>query len=185
VNSGPADEPAAIELFANNFESFVSRCFQGETCVFAEDPTAIYEHFRLTGNRKAMDQLLSVLRLRMQDSADRARYGETLKTMIENFYPPEEKQFQLAAFYNYAGDLERSLALYLDLEKKAATNPALRGAPKLNIANTLYDLGRKKESLPYYVAAKSDFEAAPAGGIPSNNEMLGFIETRISEVSSL
>ena len=174
-----------ISLSSNNFESSVSRCFQGEPCKFNEDPQKMYGAFKQPGNRAAMDSLISFLRSRMRDAGYRERYKDTLKAMIDDFYPPEEKQFQEAAYYNYLGDLDKSLQLYLDLEKRSLSDSTLRGAPKLNIANTFYDLGRKSEALPYYRAARADYESERImSGVPSSNEMLRFIDGRIDEIVS-
>jgi tetratricopeptide (TPR) repeat protein len=103
--------------------------------------------------------------------------------MIRDFYPPEEKQFQEAAYYNYLGELEKSLELYLDLEKKSALDLSLRPAPKLNIANTFYDLGRSKEALPYYEAALEGYLSGQNQVLaPSQNDMIRFIEDRVEEI---
>ena len=119
----------------------------------------------------------------MKDELYRKRYKDILKKMIEDFYPPEELQFQQAAYYNYLGDLQKSLELYLDLEKKSLSDRSLRSAPKLNIANTLYDLQRYRDSLPYYQQALAEYVSREQEvSIPSQNDMIRFIEGRIEDV---
>lgn len=173
-----------IALSSNNFESFVGRCFQGEPCEFADDPRDIYEVFKADGNRTGQDRLISFLRARMSNQIAREKYKDGLKLMIADFYPKEERPFQDATFYNYVGDLDRSLELYLDLEKRSKSDPSLRPAPPLNIANVFYDLGRPKEALPYFIAARSDFETGRTQtAVPSTNEMLRFIDNRIRKIS--
>ncbi len=170
-------------LTAGNFKSFVHRCFQGEDCELDEDPRKFYRELMANDQRQDADLLISYLRSRLKDPEDRARYKEPLLEMIHDFYPREEIQFQAAAYYNYLNELEKSLDLYLDLEKKSTTDPSLRSAPKLNIANTFYDLGRSKEALPYYEAALRGYlNGQDRVVVPSQNEMIRFIEDRIEQI---
>ena len=118
----------STELTAGNFESFVNRCFEGEACTFADDPKKIYDRFKQAGNRRANDLLISFLRKNLKSKKFRERYKETLMAMIEDFYEPEELPFQVAAFHNYLGDLEKSLELYLALERKSQFDHSLRPA---------------------------------------------------------
>ena len=53
-------------------------------------------------------------------------YREDLKRMIDDFYPPQEKEFQDAAYYSYLGESQKSLDLYLDLRQKSDTDATLR-----------------------------------------------------------
>ena len=93
--------------------------------------------------------------------------------MIDDFYPANEKLFQEAAYYNYLGDLEKSLSLYLALEKMSERDGSMTRAPALNIANTYFDLGRLPNALPYYEKALRE---------TTNPETLRFIDERISEI---
>jgi tetratricopeptide (TPR) repeat protein len=184
-NTQPARDQGLIELTKENFEKSVLECFKGRECSLMEDPLKLYMDFKLAGNALANDQLISFLRKNLKDKDFRDRYKEPLKQMINDFYPSEEKQFQEAAYYNYLGDLQKSLDLYLDLEKKAARDPSLRPAPNLNIANTLYDLGRYSEALPYYEAALSEYTDGEQEVVHSNrNELVRFIDERISKIKS-
>jgi tetratricopeptide (TPR) repeat protein len=184
VQKSPSDPK--ITLTAGNFEDFVSRCFQGESCELEEeDPWKLYQDFKRSGNRRANDSLISYLRKMLTDLKLRDRYKGPLKRMIEDFYPPKEKLFQQAAYYNYLGDLKKSLNLYLELEKRSAGDSSLRPAPKLNIANTLYDLGRFEDALGYYKAALNEYAAGQQPtSFPSSNEMIRHIRDRISEIES-
>ena len=165
-------EPVVV-LNSGNFEGFVKYCFAGESCTLGEAPRSLYSHFKALGNRQALDSLLSYMRRRLQEEDFRKAHGAELLSMLRDFYPANELDFQNAAYYNYAGQLEKSLALYLELEKKAAIDPQLRPAPKLNIANTYYDLRRFREALPYYQAALD--ESYPT-------EVMRFIEGRIEQI---
>lgn len=181
VSANKAD--GSTRLTRSNFEGFVSRCFNGEACELDEDPRELYESFKASGNREANDRLISFLRSRLFDADFKHRHMDVVLDMIHDFYGSNERQFQEAAFYSYAGDLEKSLDLYLDLEKKSALNPNLRDAPKLNIANVFYDLDRLHEALSYYEAAREQYMSGQQQvGIPSQNEMLRYIEERISVV---
>ncbi|MEK6554172.1 MAG: hypothetical protein AABZ31_02940 [Bdellovibrionota bacterium] len=171
------------KLTISNFEGFVGKCFHGETCDFGDDPIAMYKYFKRSGNERACDSLIAFLRKQMKETTSRKRYKDVLKKMIDDFYPPEEKQFQEAAYYNYSGDLQKSLDLYLDLELKSQTDSSLRPAPKLNIANTFYDMKRYRDSLPYYEAALQEFISnGESGAVPGRNEMIRFVEGRIEDV---
>ena len=163
----------AIRLTRGNFESYVRRCFSGETCEFEDSPFEMYQDFKHRGNREAMDRLISVLRNKLRTPEGREAYKDLVRKMIDDFYPANEKLFQEAAYYNYLGDLEKSLSLYLALEKMAERDTSMTRAPTLNIANTFYDLGKYEDSLPYYEKALSE---------TTNSETLRFIDERISEI---
>jgi tetratricopeptide (TPR) repeat protein len=173
-----------IELTEENFESNVLSCFRGEPCRLMEKPSKLYKDFKLAGDRKAIDHLISFLRSQLKDPDFRALYKDELKDMIDDFYPPNERQFQDAAYYSYLGDLQKSLDLYLDLEQRAQTNPDLRAAPKLNIANVLFDMKRYSDALPYYQAALADYNSGAQQQVafPDPREMIAFIERRIWRV---
>lgn len=174
-------EMPVITLTAGNFESFVFKCFQGEKCVLGEDPMKMYQDFKAAGNTRAIDSLISFLRSKLRTPEGRDQYKDIVKNMIADFYPPEEKQFQEAAYYNYLGDLNKSLDLYLDLKEKAKTNPKLHDASNLNIASTYYDLKRYSEAQPYYEAALVDYTS---GKIKSTPDPTPFIEERIAEIKA-
>ncbi len=155
----------------------------GETCELSEDPMRLYEEFRASENRSANDDLLSFLREQLKNPQFRDQYKDVLLRMIQDFYSPEERQFQEAAYYNYLGNLQKSLDLYLDLEKKSKSDSSLRGAPSLNIANTYYDLGKFREALPYYQSARTEILSGQNRGIvPAENEMVRFIDERIKQI---
>jgi tetratricopeptide (TPR) repeat protein len=175
-----------IVLTEENFENEVMACFRGELCQLGEDPIRLYRHYKAAGNRKANDSLISFLRSKLRDPSWAAQYKDALKTMIEDFYPPEEQPFQNAAYYSYLGDLEKSLAFYLDLEKKSVSNPKLRPAPKLNIANVLFEMRRFSEALPYYQGALADYQSGKQQvAQPDPREMIEFIESRINEIKAV
>ncbi len=180
-----SEQSAALLLNKNNFEDFIHRCFQGEACELDEDPEKIYQYFKQSGKRDANDLFISFLRSKLKDSEFAKRYKNVLKKMIDDFYPHEELQFQQAAYYNYLGDLKKSLDLYLDLQKKAARDSSLRNAPNLNIANTYYDLGQYREALPYYQLSLDEYiNRKQEVAVPSQNEMIGYIEGRIRDIKS-
>ncbi|MDX9732019.1 MAG: tetratricopeptide repeat protein [Bdellovibrionales bacterium] len=77
--------------------------------------------------------------------------------MIEDLYSESEKPFQMAAYYNYLGELENSLRLYFEIERRVQSGESLRPVPKLNIANTLYDMSRFREALSYYRQALDEY----------------------------
>jgi tetratricopeptide (TPR) repeat protein len=179
----PPKEAGPILLTAASFENLVADCFQGEACKLEEDPWKLYRLFKKEGKRRANDNLIAFLRSQLKDPLLKAQYKDVLKRMIEDFYPPRERQFQEAAYYAYLGELQKSLELYLDLEKKAAVNRRLRGAPKLNIANVYYDMARYKEALAYYQAALEDLKSGRARvGDPGKASMMDFIYSRIGEI---
>jgi hypothetical protein len=174
-------ETPVISLTAGNFESFVLKCFKGEKCVLADDPMKMYQDYKSAGNNRAVDSLISFLRSKLRKPETRDQYKDIVKKMIEDFYPPEEKQFQEAAYYNYLGDLNKSLELYLDLQEKAKNNPNLHAGSNLNIASTYYDLKKYAEAQPYYEAALVDFTS---GKIKADPDPTPFIEERISEIKA-
>ncbi|WP_413293994.1 tetratricopeptide repeat protein [Bdellovibrio sp. HCB185ZH] len=174
-------EASVITLNVGNFESFVLKCFQGENCVLGDDPMKMYQDFKAAGNNRAVDSLISFLRSKLRKPEFKDQYKDIVKKMIEDFYPPEEKQFQEAAYYNYLGDLNKSLELYLDLKEKAKTNPKLHDVSNLNIANTYYDLKRYSDAQPYYEAALLDYTS---GKIKSAPDPTSFVEERIAEIKA-
>lgn len=174
---------ATIILNVGNFESLVNGCFQGDKCELTDDPKTLYMYFKKSGNNDANDSLVSFLRSKLKDSQYRDKYKNILKQMIDDLYSSEEKQFQEAAYYNYLGDLQKSLDIYLDLERKIDRGDVLRPAPKLNIANTYYDMKRFRESLPYYQAALNEYiSRQQEASVPSQNEMIRFIEDRVEDI---
>ncbi|MGZ3775808.1 MAG: tetratricopeptide repeat protein [Pseudobdellovibrionaceae bacterium] len=177
----PNEPPTMITLTSGNFESFVLKCFQGEKCELGENPLEMYQVFKGANNHRANDSLISFMRSKLKDKEFRDQYKDMLKQMIYDFYPREEKQFQEAAYYNYLGDLQKSLDTYLDLQKKSQTDPSLRPAPTLNIANILYDMHRFKDALPYYEAALEECLSRSDKPIPNPES---FIEERIAEIKN-
>ncbi|MBX9765665.1 MAG: tetratricopeptide repeat protein [Bdellovibrionales bacterium] len=174
-----------IPLTSGNFKGFVDRCFQGEHCVLDDDAWEMYQRFKRSGDLLAADNLISFLRSKLKDPEFRNKYKHLLKRMIVDFYPKEERQFQEAAYYNYLGDLQKSLDLYMDLERKVESDSTLRSASKLNIANTFYEMKRFSEALPYYEASREQYLSREQNSkVPSRNEMLDFIEERISSIKS-
>ena len=170
-----------LYLTYGNFESFVTRCFNGEPCKLQEDPVTMYKAYKDARNLKACGSLLSFMRSQLKYEDFKNQYKDSLFTMIHDFYPAEEIQFQDAAYYNYLGDYKKSLELYLDLEKKHQTNPALRKAPNLNIANTYYSLNLMREALRYYELALDDF-LSDVDKVQQQREIIGFTQKRIVEI---
>jgi len=177
---GAQDE---IELNSANFEAFVKYCFAGESCRFTENPMGIYNQFRLLQNTAGQDALIAFLRSKMSDEEYRSRYKSLLHAMIKDFYPPQERALQEAAFHYYVGELEKSLELYLDLERRAQADSSFLTPPPLNIANTLFDLKRHEAALRYYQAARTEYlNGTRETHAPGRAEMIDFIETRIAEI---
>ncbi|WP_413578728.1 tetratricopeptide repeat protein [Bdellovibrio sp. HCB290] len=181
ILDNPKPEVPPLELNAGNFENLVLRCFKGEPCVLKDDPTKMYQEFKSAGNKRAMDNLISFLRSKLRTPEFRDKYKDVVKDMIADYYPPEEKQFQEAAYYNYLGDLNKSLELYLDLQAKAKHNPNLKNAPALNIANTYYDLRKYAEAQPYYEQALAELTSGAAVPTPDPTQ---FVEERIAEIKA-
>ncbi|MEK2688775.1 tetratricopeptide repeat protein [Bdellovibrio sp. GT3] len=177
----PKPEDKVLELNAGNFESLVSRCFQGEACVLADDPVKMYQDFKSAGNTRANDNLISFLRSKLRNPELKDKYKDVVLNMIADFYPQEEQKFQEAAYYNYLGDLNKSLDLYLDLEEKSKHNPGLKKAPALNIANTYYDLRKYAEAQPYYEQALAELTS---GAPVPQPDPTAFVEERISEIKA-
>jgi|GEM_PF-4548239 Tetratricopeptide repeat. len=173
--------PDVVLLNSGNFESFVLKCFKGEKCRFGEDPMKMYQEFKASGNNRAIDNLLSFMRSALRYPAFRDYYKDTLKAMINDFYPPEERQFQEAAYYSYLGESEKSLNMYLDLVKKSKSNPDLQVPSSLNIANIYYDLKKYPEALNYYQSALEEHLSGKIVATPSPVE---FIEERIFEIKT-
>ena len=69
---------------------------------------------------------------------------------------PDDREFEEAAYYFNINDFEKSLELYLDIDRKAVLNPNLSPAPKLNVANVYYEMHRLLEARLYYEAALYD-----------------------------
>ena len=173
----------AIQLTEANFENNVMKCFRGQNCVFKGSPEKLYERFRAEGNNQGNDYLISYLRSKLRDSKYRELYKDIVWRMIHDLYSPEETPFQKAAYFNYLGDLEKSLSLYLELEKRIESGEVLSSAPKLNIANTYYDLKRYKSALPYYRQALNEFSSGKVQSVsPGKNSMIAFIRKRISQI---
>lgn len=147
-----------IFLNSENFESRSGECFQDAVCEVEGDPWRQYLALKKEGRKNVTDLYIAFLRKKLSDSKFKEQYKEILKQMINDFYSAESIDFQMAAYYNYLGDLESSLKTYLDLEKKAKKFNKIP-IPNLNIANTYYDLSRFKEALPYYKASLSDLKA--------------------------
>lgn len=181
VLDAPTPEAKPLVLNAGNFESFVLKCFQGEPCVLEGDAMKMYQDFKAAGNTRAINSLISFLRSKLRKPEGRTQYKDIVKNMIDDFYPPQEKQFQEAAYYNYLGDLNKSLELYLDLKEKSKKDSSLREAPNLNIANTYYDMKKYAEAQPYYEEALQDFTS---GRIKGDPDPTPFIEERISEIKA-
>ncbi|WP_413587592.1 tetratricopeptide repeat protein [Bdellovibrio sp. HCB274] len=181
ILDNPKPEVPSLELTAINFENLVPRCFKGEPCLLKDDPMKMYQEFKAARNTKAIDHLISFLRSQLRKPEFRDRYKNILIDMIADFYPPEEQQFQEAAYYNYLGDLNKSLELYLDLQEKAKHNSSLKKAPLLNIANTYYDLRKYAEAQPYYEQALAELTSGAEVPLPDPTP---FVEERIAEIKA-
>ncbi|UYL08174.1 tetratricopeptide repeat protein [Bdellovibrio sp. SKB1291214] len=177
----PKAESKPLSLTAGNFESLVSTCLKGESCVVEDDPLKMYQGFKTAGNTRAIENLISFLRSQLKKPELKDKYKSAVRSMIDDFYPAQEKQFQEAAYYNYLGDLNKSLELYLDLKEKSKKDAALRGAPNLNIANTYYEMKNYAAAQPFYEEAFLDYTS---GKIKSDPDPTSFIEERISEIKA-
>lgn len=176
VDSSSDESKKIIFLNSENFESRSGECFQGALCEVEGDPWKQYLALKKEGRKNVTDLYIAFLRKKMSDPKFKDQNKDILKEMIKDFYPVEEIDFQMAAYYNYLGDLESSLQIYLALERKSQTDPKMFKSPKLNIANTYYDLGRFKDALAYYQASLSDQKSTEtADSIASIN----FINERI------
>jgi tetratricopeptide (TPR) repeat protein len=129
--------------------------------------------------------LISFLRSKLKNPEFKDRYKDMLLKMINDFYSPDEIEFQQAAYYAYLGELQKSLEIYLDLEKKSAQNPRLRSAPKHNIANVLYEQGRFAQALRYYEDALADLISGKVKvGGAGKSVMMDSINDRIEEIKA-
>lgn len=176
------DKTSITGLNSANFERLVPKCLHSGKCKLTEDPLKMYKGFKASEDKKAIDDLLSFMRSQLRDPAFRRQYKDILKQMIDEFYSPEERQFQEAVYYNDLGDLQKSLDLYLDLRKKAMVDTSLRNAPNLNIANVLYGMKQFREALPYYQAALDDYLI---GTMKTDPGPIQFIDSRIDEIRKI
>ena len=188
-NSNPApaiskshepQESKTLSLNAENFERLFPSCFQGISCEI-EEPIKLYLYFKRSQHPSVGDSIIALMRKNLQEPKFKGRYANELLSIINDYYGPKEIQFQQAAYYAYIGNLEKSLALYLDLEKKSQRDSSLRSAPKLNIANVYYDLRRFQEALPYYKSALSEF-LTDKDGVKDQDAVIQFIQMRIDEI---
>jgi tetratricopeptide (TPR) repeat protein len=163
-------------LNSDNFESMSEECFQGTPCEVEGDPWAQYQALKKEAKKGVTDLYIAFLRKKMSDPKFKDQYKDMVKKMIKDFYPDDQMDFQMAAYYNYLGDLEASLKMYLALEKKSQMNPKIFSAPKLNIANTYYDLGRLKQALAYYQASLNDQKSTQTD---DSVALINFINDRI------
>ena len=176
-----SSESEKIILTEDNFEEFVTKCFQGKPCEFGEDPWALYQKFKRSQHPKVCDSIIAMMRRNLSDPAFKEKYKDVLLAMIRDYYPAREIDFQTAAYYDYLGDRQKSLELYLALERKQATDPELRHAPKLNIANVYYNLGKLKEARPYYQSALQELMTSPEK-TSDQRSVIQFIQGRIQEI---
>lgn len=171
------ETPSEVIFFgASNVESMADECFQGAICEVEGDPWEQYLILKKENKRQVTDLYIALLRRKLSDSKFKDQYKDVLKRMIEDFYPASQIDFQMAAYYNYLGELELSLQKYLELEKKSKREPKLFQAPKLNIANTYYDLKRWSEALRYYKASLDDVKSTESN---DSLESIHFINERI------
>jgi tetratricopeptide (TPR) repeat protein len=95
---------------------------------------------------------------------------------------PDDWEFEEAAYYFNINDFEKSLELYLDIDRKAALNPKSNPAPKLNVANVYYEMDRLLEARLYYEAALYDSqlkELKPG----ERKDFITYINRHISEIN--
>jgi len=95
---------------------------------------------------------------------------------------PDDREFEEAAYYFNINDFEKSLELYLEIDRKAALNPNLSSAPKLNVANVYYEMNRLPEARLYYEAALYDSqlkELKPG----ERKDFISYINRHISEIN--
>ena len=170
-----------IILSEDNFEESISKCFQGMPCEFGEHPWSIYQKFKRSQHPRVCDSVIALMRKKLEEPEFREKYKIALLTMIQDFYSPQELDFQTAAYYDYLGDRQKSLDLYLRLEKRANSDPDLRPAPKLNIANVYYNLHRLKESRPYYQSALQELMSG-ADKLNDQRSIIQFIQGRLGEI---
>ena len=171
------------KISSENFETEVDKCLQGESCTFSENPMAMYKSFKASGDVRKCERLIALLGSLMSDPKHMKRYRHLLKRIMYNFYPVEQRPFRDAVFMGYLGETERSLSMYLKLDSSPKTEKAIKPLLKLYIANTLYDLGRHQESLPYYEAALK--EHTPSKNMEptaSQSESIHVIEGRMEDV---
>lgn len=172
----PLEKKEVIFLNSENFESLSSECLQESICeIEGEDPWAMYLKIKEDGQKNAIHLFISFLLKKIIDPKFRDLYKDALRKIIEDFYPEDVVDFQLATYYNAIGDLESSLSSYKKLEKKAIGNSAVK--PNLSIANTYYDLGKYKEALSYYRASLKDIN--PQETSDDSMDAVRFINERI------
>jgi tetratricopeptide (TPR) repeat protein len=173
---------SSILLTEQSFESRIHQCFEGEACELGESPEKLYQALKRRNDPQSIDRLISLMRSKLSDPDFRSRHRTELERMIEDFYPPSELPFQRAAFHSYAGENEKALEVYLDLERRSRNDPRLRPAPSLNIANVLFDLQRYSEALSYYRVALEEHRSGKQPSVaPQAREVLAAIEQRIAE----
>ncbi len=95
---------------------------------------------------------------------------------------PDDREFEEAAYYFNINDFEKSLELYLDMDRKAALNPNLSAAPKLNIANVYYEMSRLPEARLYYEAALYDSQLKELNP-RERKDFISYINRHISEIN--
>jgi len=172
-----------IILDRDNFERLVLECFRGHPCNFGEDPWHLYQYYKRSQHPRVCDSIIAVMRRKMEDPVYKEKNKALLLAMIQDFYPSTERDFQIAAYYAYLGELQKSVDLYLDLEKKSAKDSSLRPAPKLNIANVYYDLHKFREALPYYQAALKELLTGPETSSDQRSQ-IQFVQKRIEQIEN-
>jgi len=177
------NDEAMITLTSTNFEKSVQKCFAGHACQLSEDAWRMYQEFKLSRNNRVTDLFISYLRSKLKDPTLRDVYREDLLKMIDEFYPPEEKQFQEASYYSYLGDPQKSLDLYLDLQRQSSLDATLRVAPNENIANELYALQRYSDALIYYKMALNDLQTNK-GKVQNQDQQMLAIQQKMTDIKS-
>lgn len=169
-----------IELNEYNFSSNVNQCLNGYACELLEDPWALYQAFKREGKLNYIDDLVIFLRTKIGEDLHRDRYKAVLLKMIRDFYPPEDVQFQEAAYYEALGEHQKALENYLAVRKGDGGSTALGSGVDLAIANILFDMGRFSEALEYYESALRVYVNKTEDS-PYLQETIRFIRERIEE----
>lgn len=181
MDEGPSQ--ASIKLTSENFEDLYADCLDGKNCDAPKDPWKLYQYFKRKKNRIANDYLITYLsRKKLIDPDSRNQYKNVVKKMIEDFYPTEDRPDAMAEYYMLIEEKQKSLEIYLELEKKFKSDPRKNLTPNLNIGNIYYDLNRFAEALPYYRAAY-EINLRDQQNDQNHVEVMDYIIDRINDIN--
>lgn len=186
ISLSPAGEhPAtnralAVKINADNFAKELPECFVHHNCTI-ENPWAIYKKLKETNPDEIESYFTLLRRFVLETPSFRDKHRESIAVMIKDFYPADIEDLKLADFYYFARDLEKSAELYKKVAVLHKKDPNAPAVPDLNYANTLFDMKKYQEALPYYRASRKRLEGNES---PDTLEAMNFIDERIEEITS-